>query len=87
MSLRLGVPSGRVPIRMGGGAGEITIVRPPDVAVRLRIKGSYRDATLDGVEIWSPGEIATPGADGALDRYDIEVGGGVNAVTVRVDDR
>ena len=87
MSLRLGVPTGRVPIVMGGGAGEITVLRPAGVAIRLRIKGSYRDATLDGVEVWSPGEIATPGADVAEDRFDIEINGGVNTVTVRVDDR
>ncbi len=87
MSLRLGLPAGRVPIVLGGGAGEITVVRPPGVAIRLRVKGSYRDATLDGVEVWSPGEIATPGADEAPDRYDIEIAGGVNTVTVRVDDR
>ena len=87
MSLRLGTPVGRVPVHMGGGAGEIAVVRPPDVAVRLRIQGSYRGATLDGVEIWSPGEIATPGADAAVDRFDIEIAGGVNTVTVRVDDR
>ncbi len=87
MSLRLGVPAGRVPIVLGGGAGEITVVRPSDVAVRLRVRGTYRDATLDGVEVWSPGELATPGADAALDRFDIEVAGGVNTVTVRADDR
>ena len=87
MSLRLGLPVGRVPIVLGGGAGEITVVRPPGVAIRLRVKGTYRDATLDGVEVWSPGEIATPGADAATDRYDIEIAGGVNTVTVRVDDR
>ena len=63
------------------------MVRPPGVAIRLRVKGSYRDATLDGVEVWSPGEIATPGADAAPDRFDIEIAGGVNTVTVRVDDR
>ena len=87
MSLRLGLPVGHVPVVLGGGAGEITVVRPPGVAVRLRVKGTYRDATLDGIEVWSPGEIATPGADAATDRFDIEIAGGVNTVSVRVDDR
>ena len=87
MSLRLGVPSGRVPIVLGGGAGDITVVRPSGVAITLQVKGGYRDATLDGVEVWSPGEISTPGADEAPDRFDIRIAGGVNTVTVRVDDR
>ena len=42
MSLRLGLPAGRVPIVLGGGAGEITVVRPAGVAIRLRVRGSYR---------------------------------------------
>ena len=87
MSLRLGVPSGHVPIVMGGGAGEITVLRPAGVALRLRVKGTYRDVTLDGVGMWSPGEVATAGAEVADDRFDVEINGGVNTVTVRVDDR
>jgi hypothetical protein len=83
VALRLGQPSGRVPLTIAGGAGEITVVRPPHVAVTLRVKDGYRDATLDGVEIWSPGRIATPDADAAPDRFDIEVAGGVNTITVR----
>ena len=87
MSLRLGLPAGRVPIVLGGGAGDITVVRPPGVALRLRVKGTYRNATLDGVEVWNQGEIATPDADTGADRFDVEIAGGVNTVTVRVDDR
>jgi DNA-binding MarR family transcriptional regulator len=83
MSLRLGVPTGRVPIRLAGSVNDIKIARPEGVAVTLRLKGGYHEATLDGVEAWSPGQIATPRAETATDRFDIVIAGGVNRVTVR----
>jgi DNA-binding MarR family transcriptional regulator len=83
MSLRLGVPTGRVPIRLAGSVNDIKIARPEGVAVTFRLKGGYREATLDGVEAWSPGQIATPRADTAADRFEIVIAGGVNRVTVR----
>jgi DNA-binding MarR family transcriptional regulator len=85
LSLRLGVPSGRVPIRLAGSVNDIKVVRPEGVAVTLRLKGGYREATLDGVQAWSPGEIASPGADAAADRFDIVIAGGVNRVSVKAE--
>ena len=56
----------------------------PGVAATLSLKGGARKATLDGAEVkGSLARIGTPGADRAADRYDIELHGGANKVTVR----
>ena len=84
VSLRLGRPSGPVRIRFKGGTGDVTIVRPAGTAASLTIKGGVRKATLDGIEAkGSSARVATPGADRAHDRYDIELHGGANKVTIR----
>ena len=82
MSLRLGVPAGVVPIRVSGGADDLTITRPAGAAVRMTVTGGYRSASLDGVQAWSGGRIASSGADAAPDRYEIEVIGGASRVMV-----
>ena len=70
----------------GSGAGPATSgsTRPAGVAVLLTLAGGYRSAELDGVEAWSPGRIASPGAEAAPDRFEIEVAGGANKVAVTV---
>jgi DNA-binding MarR family transcriptional regulator len=83
VTLALGRPTGVVRVRVGGGVGEVTVTRPADVAVTLSVDGGYRVAQLDGVEAWSPGRIASPGADVAPDRYEVEVAGGANTVMVK----
>ena len=72
-----------VPVRVGGGVGDVLVSRPRDVPVVLSVTGGYRKATLDGTAAWSPGRIATAGAETAPDRFEIEVTGGANRVTVR----
>ncbi len=84
MSLALGQPAGIVRIRFKGGTGDVTVVRPAGVAATLSLKGGARKATLDGAEVkGSLARIGTPGADRAANRYDIELHGGANKVTVR----
>lgn len=84
VSLRLGRPTGPVRIRFKGGTGDVTIVRPAGTAASLTIKGGVRRASLDGMEAkGSSARVTTSGADRAHDRYDIELHGGANKVTVR----
>jgi hypothetical protein len=84
VSLALGQPTGIVRIRFKGGTGDVTVVRPAGTAATLSLKGGARKATLDGAEVkGSLARIATPGADRAADRYDIELVGGANKVTIR----
>jgi DNA-binding MarR family transcriptional regulator len=82
-SLRLGRPSGHVRVRFRGGTGDVTIVRPAGTAATLQVTGGARKATLDGAEWFGSDPIATPGANRARDRYDIELLGGANRVVVR----
>ncbi|HEU0243532.1 MAG TPA: MarR family transcriptional regulator [Candidatus Limnocylindrales bacterium] len=85
--LTLGVPSGVVRIRLRGGAGELKVLRPSGTPVRLRVAGGYRSATLDGVAAWAGGRIDTPGAEAIADRYEIDVAGGSDRVSVTAVDR
>jgi hypothetical protein len=82
VQLRLGAPSGVVRIGVKGGARDLTVVRPLGVATTLRVAGGYRSATLDGEGAWSGGRIETPGATAVPDRYEIELTGGADRVTV-----
>ena len=82
--LSVGAPSGIVRIRLKGGARDVIVERPLGVAVRLRISGGHRKATLDGMETWSDGRVETDGAEAIPDRYEIELTGGADRVTVRV---
>jgi DNA-binding MarR family transcriptional regulator len=84
VSLALGAPSGPVLIRFRGGTGDVTVTRPAGTAAALTVKGGARGATLDGMEAkGSFARIATPRADEARDRYEIELHGGANRVAVR----
>ena len=82
VELRLGRPSGVVRVRVAGSVGDVRVTRPADAPVVLRVDGGYRSAHLDGTEAWSPGRIASAGAETAADRFEIEVAGGANRVDV-----
>jgi DNA-binding MarR family transcriptional regulator len=84
IALSLPRPVGVVPIRVKGGVGDVSILRPGGAAVRLGVKGGAREAILDGVATWSNARVETPGADLMADRYEIEIAGGANRVTVSV---
>jgi DNA-binding MarR family transcriptional regulator len=84
IDLALGRPSGVVRVRIAGGVGDVLVTRPADVPVVLSVSGGDRGAFLDGTEAWSPGRIASPGAETAADRFEIEIGGGAQRVDVRV---
>jgi DNA-binding MarR family transcriptional regulator len=77
-------PSGVVPIRMAGGLSRMSIRRPPGVAMRLEVKGGVNELEVDGESHRGSGTIAlqTPGADTQPDRYEIELAGGANKMTV-----
>jgi DNA-binding MarR family transcriptional regulator len=82
MSIKLGQPTGVVPIRVSGGADDVTITRPAGVAVRMAVSGGYRSASLDGVPAWSGGKIGSSGADDAPDRFEVAVSGGVTSLAI-----
>ena len=83
VKLRLGPPSGKVVVRLRGGADTVDIERPFATPTVLTLKGGCRTATLDGAAADSPGRIATPDAEHAPDRLELEILGGANTVVVR----
>jgi hypothetical protein len=85
LDMSLAQPVGVVPIQIGGGASQVTICRPREVAVRLRIAGGASQLDFDGHHAGSVGgelRWQTPGADSETDRYEIDVAGGASMFTL-----
>jgi len=82
--LDLGLPRGTVPVRISGGANDLRIERPAEVPVRLRVRGGASHVQLDEQRLGSASDVAveTPGASRGEARFDVEVTGGANRVTV-----
>ena len=97
VELNLPRPTAVVPVRLSGGANDLVLHRPAGVAVRLRIRGGVNKVTFDGQAVHKrgdiafagqppeqPGEIAieTPDLAASPQRYEIELSGGANRLTV-----
>jgi DNA-binding MarR family transcriptional regulator len=83
--LNLPVPTAVVPIRISGGASEITIRRPADVAARVHLKGWASEFIFDEQRFSNVGNdvrLQTPGYKGMTPGYDIEVASSVSMVTI-----
>ena len=78
-------PVGIVPIRIGGGMSRVSIERPSGTAMSLTIRGGASELIVDGEVYKGAGQLSiqTPGAESALDRYDIEISGGVSKMQIR----
>lgn len=85
VELTLPGPSGAVPIRIDGGASNVTIRRPEGVAARVDVGGGASKLALDGQCLGAIGgesRLESPGYAGATDRYEIIITGGANNVAV-----
>jgi hypothetical protein len=85
VELTLPDPSGAVPIRIDGGASNITVLRPEGVAARVDVGGGASKLALDGQRLGAIGgetRLESPGYAGATDRYEIFITGGANNVAV-----
>lgn len=83
--VKLPHPRGTVAIRCFGGVERLTLHRPAGVAVRAHLRGGVRNLTLDQSHFDAIGRETrweTPGYDDQPDRYEIEVRGGVNRLTL-----
>ncbi len=83
--LDLPAPSGVVPIRIRGGASEIIIRRPADVAVRAHLKGWVSELVFDDQTFSGVGNnvrLQSPGFDPIAPCYDIEVTSYASMVTI-----
>ena len=86
--LDLPAPSGVVPIRISGGASDVTVRRPAGVAARVHLKGwasalIFDDQTYGGMG--NDVRLQSPGYDGTAPRYDVEVTGAASMVTITAD--
>jgi hypothetical protein len=83
--LKLPAPSGVVPLRIMGGAPEITVRRPAGAAVRVHLKGWVSELVFDD-QIISGADttmrLQSSGFDPTAPYYDIEITSYANRVTV-----
>lgn len=84
MDLQLAAPVGTVPIRIAGGVNRISIERPFGAAAGLTIRGGASEVVVDGEVYKGLGHLSvqTPGADLAVDRYEIEIAGGASKIQI-----
>ena len=98
VDLNLPSPRAVVPIRVSGGANDLALHRPAGTALRLRIRGGANKVSVDGQQVHGkgdvvfegvgpinqPGEIGfeTKGFAASKQRYEIELSGGTNRLTV-----
>ncbi|MFI5273496.1 MAG: MarR family transcriptional regulator [Ktedonobacterales bacterium] len=83
--LELPAPSGVVPIRISGGASQITVRRPTGVAARARLTGWVSTFVFDDQtfsDVGSNVRLQSPGYEVASQRYDIEVSSSASMVTI-----
>lgn len=85
LEIRMPRPRTSVPIRVGGGASHVELIRPAGVAVRVRVGVGTSNVTIDDVTIEDGlrRDRKSPGYDGVEERYDIEIGAGASKVHVR----
>jgi hypothetical protein len=78
-------PLGTVPVRILGGASNVTIRRPEGVAARVHVGGGATNLTFDEKHFGAVGgevNLQSPDYDDAANRYDIEVTGGANNLAI-----
>lgn len=83
--LELPAPSSVVPVRISGGASTITVRRPAGVPARVHLKGWASAFIFDERMFGNLGNdvrLDSPGYDGTVPGYDIEVASSVSMVTI-----
>jgi hypothetical protein len=77
-------PTGNVPVRLDGGASNVSIEIPPDVEARVTVTGGLISTTSTNPRAAkNGGAIETPGYATAKDRVTVSITGGVSSITVR----
>ena len=82
--ITVGDPSGTVPITINGGALTVNVHRPPGAAASVSVSGGAASLSFDGRKSKAVGTLTaqTSDYDHASDRYQIQVEGGADTVTV-----
>jgi len=77
-------PTGDVPVRLDGGASDITVEIPADVEARVVVTGGLISTSSTNPRATkSGGIIETPGYATAKDRVTVNITGGASSITVR----
>lgn len=84
IELKLPAPKGLVPIRVDGGALTVDFALPADAPIKVQANGAAVHLNTEGARQDGLGsrEWRSTGFDGAADRYDVQVSGGVATVNV-----
>jgi hypothetical protein len=85
VELTLPPPSGTVLVRVLGGASNVAIHRPEDVAAWVRVVGGSTNLAFDEKRFGVVGgevSLRSPDYDGAPHRYDIVITGGASNLTI-----
>lgn len=83
--LELPTPEGMVPIRISGGASEVTVRRPAGVAAQAHLKGWASEFVFDDQtfsDVGSDVRLQSPDFDPTVPCYDIEVASSVSTITI-----
>ncbi|MCP3141814.1 MarR family winged helix-turn-helix transcriptional regulator [Pyxidicoccus xibeiensis] len=86
VTMALPPPSGIVPVRVVGGASDVTFTIPAKAAARLQAKGGVSALAFNEQYLGAVGgqtSLETPGYKLAADRYDFEVMGGASNLSVK----
>lgn len=83
--VRLPRPLGTVPIRVTGGASDLTLHLPPGAAARLQVRGGVSKLAFQEQRLGAVGgamNLESPDFKSVADRYDIEFVGGASNLSV-----
>jgi DNA-binding MarR family transcriptional regulator len=83
--LQLPAPTSLVPIRISGGASEVTLGRPAGVPARVHLKGWASSFVFDEQSynyLGNDVRLQSPTYDGVAPSYDIEVDSSVSGITI-----
>ena len=78
-------PTGAIAVTIGGGASNVTVLRPAEVPVRLYIKGGAAELAFDDESFGAIGgsvRLQSDGFNEQEDRYEISVRGGASHLTI-----
>jgi DNA-binding MarR family transcriptional regulator len=85
LDLTLPEPAGTVPVRLSGGASQVSIRRPAGVAARVVMKDGAAGLTFDEQRfdtVAPRAQLQSPDWDRGTDRYEIEVTGGASELAI-----